>query len=81
MNKNTSISLGPHFAEFVEQQVGDGRYASASEVVRAGLRLLEEQESYVAAVRAALIEGEESGEPQPLDLDEFLLEMRRENSK
>lgn len=81
MNKNTSISLGPHFTEFVDRQVEDGRFASASEVVRAGLRLLEEHEAYVAYVRAALIEGEESGEPQPFDLQEFLSEMRREGAK
>ncbi|WP_353644651.1 type II toxin-antitoxin system ParD family antitoxin [Mesorhizobium sp. WSM2239] len=81
MNKNTSISLGPHFTEFVDRQVEDGRFASASEVVRAGLRLLEEHEAYVAFVRAALIEGEQSGEPQPFDLQEFLSEMHRERAK
>lgn len=74
MNKNTSISLGTHFAEFVEQQVDDGRYASASEVVRAGLRLLEEYEIRVDQLRAALIEGEQSGEPQVFDFDDFLAE-------
>jgi antitoxin ParD1/3/4 len=78
MNKNTSISLGPHFSGFVEKQLDDGRYASASEVIRAGLRLLEEHEQRVEAIRQALIEGEESGEPQPFDLAEFLQEMRRE---
>jgi antitoxin ParD1/3/4 len=61
MSKNTSFSLGEHFAQFVETQVEQGRYASASDVVRAGLRLLEEQETKLAALRAALIEGEESG--------------------
>jgi antitoxin ParD1/3/4 len=58
MNKNTSFSLGEHFTEFVEQQIEEGHYSSASEVVQAGLRLLEEREAYVKAVRAALIEGE-----------------------
>ena len=57
MNKNTSVSLGPHFADFVDRQVGDGRYSSASEVVRAGLRLLEEHEMQVERLRAAIIEG------------------------
>jgi antitoxin ParD1/3/4 len=80
MNKNTSISLGPRFTEFVDRQVEDGRFASASEVVRAGLRL-EEHEAYVAFVRAALIEGEQSGEPQPFELQEFLSEMHRERAK
>ncbi len=61
MSKNTSFSLGDHFTQFVETQVEQGRYASASDVVRAALRLLEEQETKLAALRAALIEGEESG--------------------
>jgi antitoxin ParD1/3/4 len=70
--KNTSITLGTHFASFVERQVSEGRYGSASEVVRAGLRLLEEQEIRIAALRAALIEGERSGTPTEFDFDEFL---------
>jgi len=78
MNRNTSISLGSHFTEFVDKQVEDGRYASASEVVRAGLRLLEEHENHIESLRRALIEGEQSGEPQPFDLSEFLQEMHRE---
>jgi antitoxin ParD1/3/4 len=81
MNKNTSISLGPHFTEFVEQQVEEGRYASASEVVRAGLRLLEEHEAYVAYVRAALIEGEQSGPSEPFDFDEFIARMHAKRVK
>ena len=81
MNKNTSISLGPHFAEFVDHQVEAGRYASASEVVRAGLRLLEEHEMQVERLRAAIIEGEESGPSAPFDFDAFLKRKRRERNK
>jgi antitoxin ParD1/3/4 len=61
MGKNTSFSIGDHFTGFIETQVRNGRYGSASDVVRAGLRLLEEQEAKFAALRSALIAGEESG--------------------
>jgi len=61
MARNTSISLGGHFDEFISQQLLDGRYGSASEVVRAALRLLEEREDKLRALRTALGEGEESG--------------------
>ena len=53
-----------------------GRYSSASDVVRAGLRLLEEHEAKVRALEAALIEGEQSGPPMPFDNDAFLQRMR-----
>ncbi|MGY6554179.1 MAG: type II toxin-antitoxin system ParD family antitoxin [Wenzhouxiangella sp.] len=61
MARNTSITLGGHFDEFISQQLAEGRYGSASEVVRAALRLLEEREDKVRALRQALREGEESG--------------------
>ncbi len=77
MSKNTSISLGDHFATFIDYQVQVGRYGSASEVIRAGLRLLEEHEAKVKALQNALIAGEESGPPAPFDNDAFLNKMRR----
>ena len=76
MNKNTSFSLGEHFISFVEMQVGQGRYSSASDVVRAGLRLLEEQEAKLASLRAALIEGEQSGPSTPFDFEAFIARKR-----
>jgi antitoxin ParD1/3/4 len=76
MSKNTSFSLGEHFSKFVEAQVGEGRYSSASDVVRAGLRLLEEQEATLAALRAALIEGEQSGPSIPFDFEAFIVRKR-----
>lgn len=76
MGRNTSFSLGDHFNSFIDEQVAHGRYASASDVVRAGLRLLEEQEARLAALRAALIEGEVSGPSLPFDFDSFIARKR-----
>lgn len=61
MAKNTSISLGEHFDGFIANQIKIGRYGSASEVVRAGLRMLEDNESKLNTLRRMLVEGEESG--------------------
>ena len=61
MPKNTSITLGEHFDGFIAQQIKEGRYASASEVVRAALRLLENNERKIAALRKLIDEGEASG--------------------
>lgn len=61
MAKNTSITLGDHFDSFISTQIESGRYGSASEVVRAGLRLLEDSESKLQVLRQMLIQGEESG--------------------
>ena len=72
MAQNTSISLDDHFAEFLSHEVSTGRYRSASEVVRAGLRLLEEREAQLAALRSALVEGERSGAAEPFDFDAFI---------
>jgi len=61
MAKNTSITLGEHFDGFIAHQVECGRYASASEIVRAGLRVLEDKESKLDVLRQMLTDGEESG--------------------
>ena len=72
MSRNTSLTLGDHFADVVDQQVTSGRYSSASDVVRAALRLLEEESARLEALRAALIDGETSGAARPLDVEAFL---------
>lgn len=72
MPRNTSVSLGDHFANFIDAQVEEGRYGSGSDVVRAGLRLLEEHEAKVKALQDALIAGEQSGEPNPFDFEGFI---------
>ena len=81
MSKNTSFSLGNHFSDFIESQIAEGRYDSASEVVRASLRLLEEQEAKLSALRNALLAGEESGPSRPFDFDDFLARKRKSRSK
>ncbi len=63
MAKNTSFTIGEHFERFIAKEVASGRFGNASEVMRAALRLLEDEEAEVEALRAALIEGENSGEP------------------
>jgi len=78
MAKNTSIILGNHFDQFISTQIQDGRYGSTSEVVRASLRLLEEREQKLAALRQALIEGEESGNDGKLDMEEIRREAKRD---
>lgn len=61
MNRNTSISLGNYFDSFIQNKILEGRYKNASEVVRAGLRLLEEEENKMIALREAIQEGMDSG--------------------
>ncbi|AFK55407.1 type II toxin-antitoxin system ParD family antitoxin [Tistrella mobilis] len=75
MARTTSITLGDHFADFVQTQVATGRYGSTSDVVRAGLRLLEEHEARVRALHDALQAGEDSGEPRLWDDEAFLARM------
>lgn len=76
MAKNTSMSIGQHFSDFIEGQVRSGRYGSASDVVRAGLRLLEEREARMRVLGEALAEGEASGTPRAFDRDAFAAKMR-----
>lgn len=78
MTKSTSISLGDHFAGFIDTQVQSGRYGSANDVVQAGLRLLEEHEARVKALQDALIAGEQSGPPRPFDFEKFKARKRSE---
>jgi antitoxin ParD1/3/4 len=61
MTRNTSISIGNYFDEFIQSRISAGRYKNASEVVRAGLRLLEEEENRITALKTAIQEGMESG--------------------
>ncbi|MDX2506401.1 MAG: type II toxin-antitoxin system ParD family antitoxin [Gammaproteobacteria bacterium] len=78
MQKNTSITLGDHFDGLIAGMIRQGRFNSVSEAVRAGLRLLEEHEQKVVALRLALEEGEKSGEATAFSMKEILEEARQE---
>ncbi len=65
--KTTSVALGPYFENFIQSTIAQGRYNNASEVIRAGLRLLEEEESRVMALKSAIAEGESSGIAEDFD--------------
>ncbi|MCL4158790.1 UNVERIFIED_CONTAM: hypothetical protein GTU68_018139 [Idotea baltica] len=66
-NKNTSVSLGNYFDEFVQSRISEGRFKNVSEVIRAGLRLLEEEESRAQALKNAVQEGIDSGVANEFD--------------
>ena len=76
MAKNTSISLGDHFDDFIRNEISTGRYSSASEVIRTALRLLESEEKKVKALRYALEEGENSQMINDFDPDAHLESLR-----
>ncbi len=76
MGKNTSISLGNYFDQFVNSQVSDGRYKNVSEVIRAGLRLLETEESKTLALRNAIQEGIDSGIAHDFDATKNLEQLK-----
>ena len=61
MGRNTSVSLGDYFENFVDSRISEGRFKNASEVIRAGLRMLEEEENKIMALKKAINDGIESG--------------------
>ncbi len=75
MSKTTSISLGDHFTGFVEGQVASGRFGSVSEVIRAGLRVLEEREARFQAFQLAITEGVNSGIVENFSMDALQQDM------
>lgn len=79
--KNTSISLGNYFDQFVSSQVSSGRYKNVSEVIRAGLRLLEDEESKIIAVKAAIQKGLDSPRVENFDFKENLRKLKEEKRK
>jgi antitoxin ParD1/3/4 len=80
MNRNTSISLGDYFDNFIKRRISAGRYKNASEVVRAGLRLLEEEENRVIALKEAIKEGLDSGIAHDFDPEKHLDRIKAKKS-
>ena len=77
MSRNTSVTLGDHFEQIIEKSISSGRYASASEVIREGLRLVEEKEHRIKILREAIETGERSGYVKNFDPIEHLKKLNQ----
>ncbi len=80
MGRNTSVILGEHFDDFIKSEIDSGRFKSASEIIRLGLRLLEDQRQKISAINEALVIGELSGKVASFDNEEFKRRMRKKLS-
>ena len=76
MGRNTSVSLGNYFENFVDGRISEGRYKNASEVIRAGLRLLEEEENKIKSLKQVIQEGVKSGIAKKFDPKKWMLNLR-----
>ncbi len=81
MGRNTSVSLGTYFEDFVENKITEGRFKNASEVIRAGLRLLEEEENKVQILKSAIQEGIDSGIAKNFDAKKHLETLKANKRK
>ncbi len=81
MSKNTSVTLGNHFESIIHKSIKSGRYSSASEVIRAGLRLVEEHERKVELFREAIEAGANSGYVKGFDPVKHLADLNRKGAK
>jgi antitoxin ParD1/3/4 len=81
MSRNTSVTLGEHFEEFVKDSIVAGRYQTVSEVVRAGLRKLEDDDRKHEALRGKLGAGERSAKVKDFSADKFLEKMHKKHIK
>jgi len=81
MSKNTSVTLGEHFEKIIEKSIESGRYSSASEVIREGLRLVDEREQKIKMLRDAIEAGEKSGYVKNFDPGKHLEKLNQSYSK
>lgn len=81
MGRNTSVSLGDHFEHFVDERVSNGRYQNASEVIRAGLRLLEEEEDKISILKKSIDTGIKSGLARNFDPKLHLKKLKQARKK
>lgn len=81
MSKNTSISLGDYFDQFIHNKITEGRYKNVSEVIRAGLRLLEEEENKIVLLRNAIKDGIDHGIAESSDSKNELLSNKNKRAK
>ena len=81
MSKNTYITLGDYFDQFIQAQINDGRYKNVSEVIRAGLRLLETEENKAIALKHAIQEGIDSGIAHNFNPEEHLKGLKARNKE
>ena len=81
MPKNTSVTLGDHFESIIEKSIKSGRFSSASEVIRAGLRLVDEREQKIRLLREAIEAGEKSGHVKNFDPVKHLAKLKKKSSK
>ena len=77
MGRNTSVILGEHFDEFIKSEIDSGRYNSVSEIIRSGLRMLEDESKKIKLINEALAVGEESGKARVFDNENFKRKMKK----
>ena len=81
MGRNTSVSLGDYFENFVDNKISSGRYKNASEVIRAGLRLLEEDENRIQILKSAIKDGLDSRISKDFNAIENLKKLKAKKSQ
>ncbi len=81
MPKNTSVTLGDHFEKIIDRSIESGRYSNASEVIREGLRLVDEREQKIQILKEAIEAGEKSGYLKNFDPIKHLEDLNAKHAK